>query len=284
MIQSSQFSPLNERHQSSDIGHSSRPKSFQASDQEISDDEETQKSPGMSDALFGNFSPRCCQNEVINAPATSLENPLPSPKNISNSDIDKGEPGQFPETQKNLSSFVPFEMSDSSSHNNDESQQPPFHLNDPLMDLPRQPAAQPTSQNFVPNNFPESNTNSPIKPKPKSPAPNLTKTTSPPMDCGQVSSFPSSSSSIFELMFPPDFENSIPLQMKVAHAQRRARKLQKKKFKHKKNTHISQPLTSQTNLDQPSPKSFNLNHLRITSKDVISLAIVMGLSFDGSTE
>lgn len=72
-------------------------------------------------------------------------------------------------------------------------------------------------------------------------------------------------------MIPPGFENLIPNEAKLAHAQRRLRKIQKQKTKKPKNKSLSSP-------------SKLLSPNEITSYSVINLANQLGLKIEGPIE
>ena len=104
----------------------------------------------------------------------------------------------------------------------------------------------------VPSPLPISNMFGPLFPKPHNP--NIPKNQS------------SSSSLSSGPMFPPGFESMIPSEAKIRHAQKRIKKLQKRK-KRKLPSHSSTPLSS----------------INITAENVISLASELGLKIDGPT-
>lgn len=75
-------------------------------------------------------------------------------------------------------------------------------------------------------------------------------------------------------LFPPGFEDRIPIQFKVAQIQKRKKKLQKKrKLKHMAKCKKCEPLTT-------SPTESNTNSIQ--SDDIIAMAKVLGLSYNGT--
>ena len=129
-----------------------------------------------------------------------------------------------------------------------------------------------------------SKTNTPSKTKPTSSAHKINSLKQLDKNNGPAPKtsipIPSSSSSLSGPLFPPGFENFIPLSVKEARQKKRARKLKRKAKKQKA---IALSLQKQTS-KQHNPPEQDLNFARITSKDVLDLANTIGFAFDGPVE